>query len=312
MAKKTPISCLRFDENETAMAMAFEAYRTRLYDMLIASIEWTDAPLSVNQRYLEMTLAERGGVCFFHDELLGYLALPFACDSQLNVYNEPASVRPYSVTGYQAQRTPGKDCVIIWNNPSHKPTAQLLERYAYRMADYDLSMDVNARAQKTPIYIECSEKEKASIERLIRDYNGNKAVIIGVSGTDLNRATAISTGAPFVSDKLHSLKNDIWDEAMDMLGITNVTEHKRERLIVSEVEASNGGTLGCREARMKSRRDAAKEIKRIFGLDITPTFFQQRLEDEAREKSIEVQNQVAMAKQSMANTQEKEGENDER
>ena len=82
----------------------------------------------------------------------------------------------------------------------------------------------------------------------------------------------MSTGAPYVCDKLYTLKTQIWNEALTYLGISNVSFQKRERLISDEVMRSMGGTMASRFSRLEARRQAAAQINKMFGLNISVDF----------------------------------------
>ena len=64
------------------------------------------------------------------------------------------------------------------------------------------------------------------------------------------------------------LKNQIWNEALTYLGISNVSYQKKERLISDEVSRSMGGTVASRYTRLDMRQQACEKINKMFGLDI--------------------------------------------
>lgn len=64
------------------------------------------------------------------------------------------------------------------------------------------------------------------------------------------------------------MKTQIWNEALTYLGISNINITKKERLITDEVTRNQGGTIASRYSRLEARRDACKEINKMFGLDI--------------------------------------------
>ena len=68
---------------------------------------------------------------------------------------------------------------------------------------------------------------------------------------------------------LRDERNQLWNEAMTVLGIGNANQDKKERLVASEVGANNDQVLISRNAALKARRDAADQINRMFELDIS-------------------------------------------
>ena len=83
-----------------------------------------------------------------------------------------------------------------------------------------------------------------------------------------NSLTVLKTDAPYVADKLYTLKTQKWNEALTYLGISNVNITKRERLITDEVTRNQGGTIASRYSRLESRRQACKQINEMFHLNI--------------------------------------------
>ena len=126
--------------------------------------------------------------------------------------------------------------------------------------------------QKTPIAILCTENQRLTMKNLYMQYEGNVPFIFGDKDLDINGIKAISTGAPYVSDKLYALKQQYWNEALTYLGVANVTTTKKERLINAEVNSTMGGVYASRLSGLKARQQACEEINRMFGLNISVEF----------------------------------------
>ena len=138
---------------------------------------------------------------------------------------------------------------------------QLAGRFGCKYIDKD-------GQEKTPVVILCDQNERLSFLNLYKEVDGNAPIVHGTKDLDLKRFQAINTNAPFVADKLYTLKTEVWNEALTHLGISNVNIQKRERLISDEVRRNNGGTIASRYSRLEMRREAAKKINDMFGLDI--------------------------------------------
>ena len=110
------------------------------------------------------------------------------------------------------------------------------------------------------------------MKNLYMQYDGNQPFIFGGKDLDINAIKAISTGAPYVSDKLYELKREYWNEALTYLGIANVQTNKKERLITDEVNRTMGGVFASRLSRLNERQEACKKINEMFGLDISVEF----------------------------------------
>lgn len=245
---------------------AYIQYYDRLTELSISMFEWRNLPDTVDPRFLELTLFANGMAVFFKDED-DYLALQCAISGPLDVYRIPTRRRAYAVNGFNRELD-NKNSVIIYNNMLHKNSMLDVRMFARELYNLDRAISVNANAQKTPILIRCTENERLSLENLYMDFDGNKPIIYGDKQLNPNALTVLKTDAPYVADKLYTLKTQKWNEALTYLGISNVNITKRERLITDEVTRNQGGTIASRYSRLESRRQACKQINLMFGLDI--------------------------------------------
>ena len=144
-----------------------------------------------------------------------------------------------------------------------------VEMFSKRLYNLDRAIDVNANAQKTPILIQCDEKQRMTMKNLYMQYDGNEPFIFGTKALDVNGLTVLKTDAPYVADKLYQLKTEIWNEALTYLGISNLNLQKKERLVSDEVTRNMGGIIASRYGRLNARRQACEQINEMFGLDIS-------------------------------------------
>lgn len=257
-----------FEDSATTNTLTYMQYLRRLMELSISMFEWKNLPSTVDPRYIELRLFETGSVVFFKDDVLGELCLDCIQQGNFDVYGNPITRRAYSCYNNYQKVLNDKDSVIIWNNYLRTNSVTDIQLYAKRLWDLDRSVDVNAKAQKTPILIQCNEKQKLSMKNLYMQYDGNTPVIFADNNIDINGVKVISTQAPYVADKLYQLKNQIWNEALTYLGISNLNINKQERLITDEVSSSQGSTISSRYSRLECRRQAVEKINKMFGLDI--------------------------------------------
>ena len=256
-----------FGESSRNNRYTYTQYMERLVDLSVSMFEWVNVPDTIDTRFLELTLFHDGQAVFFNDEELGFLCLQSAVNGRFNVYRIPVRRRAYAVNGYQRDLT-DKDSVLVWNNLIHSNSVIEVRNFAQRLYNLDRIIDVNVNAQKTPVMIQATEQQRLTLLNLYKAYDGNAPFIFGDKNLDLSGIKAISTGAPYLADKLYELKTEIWNEALTYLGISNVNIRKKERLITDEVNRLQGGTIASRYSRLQARRQACEEINRMFDLDI--------------------------------------------
>lgn len=248
--------------------LMFHDYYSRLKAIALSIFEWEGLPSSCSARFLEDTLFHYGQAIFVEDPELSFLTLKATPADTLNVYNEPTAYRAFS-TGYD--RTFDKDdCVFIRNNYLEKSTESTLVIFAEKLAEIDVAATVNIRAQKTPILIRCDEKTRLSLQAVYAQYEGNAQVVFGSKSLAEKPLEVLRTDAPFVADKLREEKRAVWSEALEFLGLnTNPSDKKKERLIVSEVDANNEQIdIQC-EAMLLTRQEAAAAINARYGLNVS-------------------------------------------
>ena len=245
-------------------------YIDRLTELSISMFEWVNLPDTVDERFLEMTLFTNGCAVYFNDDVLGNLALPVAINGQWNVYKIPIRRRAYSVNGYQNGDLTIDNSVMIYNNMIRTNSVRAVRMFARRLWDLDRSIDINARAQKTPVLLQGTEQQRLTLINAYKELDGNSPVIMADKDFDIRGGaiTCITTEAPYVADKLYTLKTQIWNEALTYLGISNLNIQKKERLVADEVVRNMGGTIASRYSRLESRRQAAEQINKMFNLDI--------------------------------------------
>ena len=260
--------------------LTYNFYYDRLLEMSLSRYEWLNLPESVDARFLELTLFKNGLALFFDDDVLGMLALPVIISGPFNVYKIPIRRRAFTpgvssvnetdkstVSTYHAERT-NKDSVICYNNMLHSPSLNMCRMYARRLADIDRTIDVNISAQKTPVLIEADSNTLLSLKNAYKQYEGNFPVIFGKKGIADN-VKVLMTGAPLVAPALQQLKQTIWNDAMEALGIANHGADKKERVNTLEIQANQGGTIASRYSGLIAREQACDAVNRMFGTSIS-------------------------------------------
>ena len=246
---------------------SYMQYYNRLVELAISMFDWKNIPDTIDVRFLELALFTDGKAVFFKDEELGYLALRCAISGPLNVYRIPIKRRAYAVNGYNKELDIDNS-VVIFNNFLHINSMLDTEMFASRLYELDRIIDVNARAQKTPVLIQCDESQRLTMKNLYKEYDGNAPAIFGDKNLNPNALKVLETGAPFIGDKIYDLKNKYWNEALTYLGISNINYVKKQRLVADEVTRNSGSTIASRYSRLESRKEAAKQINAMFGLNI--------------------------------------------
>ena len=256
-----------FEESASLNNRTYLQYIEHLTELSISMFEYVNLPKTVDWRFLEITLFNKGQALWFKDEVMGDIVTMFASNGPFNIYRIPINRHAFAVNGYQNDLNE-TNSVIIYNNLIRTNSVLDVKMYARRLYNLDRAIDVNANAQKTPVLIVCDEQQRLTMLNLYKEFDGNAPVIFGEKSLDLNALKVLKTDAPYVADKLFELKNQTWNEALTRLGISNVSYQKKERMVTDEVLRAQGGTIANRYSRLEARRQSIEEINDMFNLNI--------------------------------------------
>lgn len=284
--KRNPLT--EFEDSMILNNRTYQQYLQRLTELSISMFEWKNLPPTVDPRYLELHLFENGCVVYFNDDVIGDLCLDCITSGRLDVYGYPLLRRAYSSYNNYQKLLKSSNSVIIYNNMLRTNSILDVKMFARRLYNLDRIIDVNANAQKTPVLVRASEKQRLTMLNLYKEYDGNAPFIFGDRNLDMNSLTVLKTDAPFIADKIYTLKTQVWNEALTYLGISNINITKKERLITDEVTRNQGGTIASRYSRLQSRREAVEKINAMFGTNIEVNYREDfQMLDEEREPLVD-------------------------
>lgn len=227
----------------------------------------------IDMAYVNSNLLIKGSIAFFKDEVMGLLALPYTPIGALDIYGRPTSIRVIPKNGYYNRTLHRGEFVIMYDNDSHLPIYPNVIAHAERMALIKTTIDTNISQQKTPRFFRTSEENKRTVEDILNQVDANVNTVITYDNLDLEDTTCVLEPAPYVSDKLTQNLKDEWGEFLELIGITNVSINKKERLIRDEVITAMGGTIASRYSRFTARKKACEEINRLFGESLEVEFY---------------------------------------
>lgn len=270
--KNNPI----FSDSSLCNDMTYWDYLDRLKKLCLSMFEWVNLPKSMNERYLEETLYYKGMAAMLKDSNYGYINTQAASSGNLNIYGLPTALNCYShgyserrvlYTGINDDTNKENDCILVMNNWGMCPTAWSIELFAYRLSEAERITDVNIKGQKTPVLITCEESQKLSLEKAYEMMEGNAPVIFANKNAGINNSiTSINTNVPYLADKLMQYKKDIWNECLTFLGINNIAQEKKERLISDEANNNNELINLNLQSMFIPRQKACEEFNELFGL----------------------------------------------
>ena len=252
--------------------LTYQMYLRQLLTLAENVFEFEDLPEYIDVAYLNKQLLRKGSVAFFKDEVLGVLALPYTNIGNLDVYGRPTAIEVMGRNGYT--RTLKRDeFVIMYDNNGRYPLLMDIYQNAERIANAKKVIDINIAQQKTARVWLAKNDNKLTVERILNDYDGNVESIFGYDSINLDDVQAVVAPAPYVADKIDLHLEKEWAEFFRLIGVANLVEQKKERLIQDEMTASLGGTIASRYSRFEPRQRAIKEINEKFGTKIKVKYY---------------------------------------
>ena len=265
--------------------LTYTDYFYRLMLIARSVFKWHNLPNGIDEKWIERYLFTEGQCMFFKDSEKGFMVAKCSPAGNLNVYDEPTLLRGYGTNYIGDVSENNEEAILIRNNDEMIPTSPTIQLYALRLAEITRTIDININAQKTPVMILCSDKQKLSLKHVYKQWNGFEPVIFGDKNLDIDGIRTLQTDAPIVFDKLQIQKHSVWNECMTFLGINNANMDKRERLVDDEVQANNHQIEISAEVMLKARERACEMINEKFGLDV---WVEMRKPDMAEYEPLEV------------------------
>lgn len=248
-------------------------YTRKLTEWAMSRFKWSGLPPTVDERFLERILLEQGFIVFYLDPRFNrFLVARAASQGYRNLYDNPTKFRTMSAGNYRGIELTSKDCVPIYASMTRQPIHDVIRLYARRLADIDVSLDVNARNMRFNKLAVAEEGNRLTVQNALQQIDMGEPTIFVNAGFDL--ASAIQTldisTHPDVLDRLRIEKNQVWNECATMLGITNSNQDKKERMVADEATGSDGSVIASRNSELKPRLWAAEQINTMYpGLNVS-------------------------------------------
>lgn len=269
--------------------MTFSYYYYKLTLIARSLFTWENLPNNMDERWIEKYLFSSGKCIFYKDPLMGYMVAGFGEQGGINCYGDPTSVYPkaenYVYSGEQLIN--GENCYAIRNNDLMLPNFPIVRHYSYKLCNIDRAIDTNIEAQKTPIIVRCSDKQRLSLKNAINQRRDNEPVIWTADNANIDdMVSTLELNAQPVFKDLQVQKHMILNEIFTDFGINNANMDKKERMVANEVDANDEQVKASEDVMLKAREEACKQINRIFGLNISVK--RRKLEEIPEYKEINV------------------------
>jgi hypothetical protein len=286
-------------------------------ELAVNRFAWENLPESVDARFLEMCLLLNGCVVWYWDnDYEKLLAVRGNGQGYTNWLDNPVSfqiVGPGSVM--KANDTEGSMAAKafryktlsayqptieytdeqakqkgfgMWPNYYRQSELDIIAIYAGAIASIDRTIEINAKNARRNKILRTTQDTQLSVVNMNRQIDeGVEAIQVTGPLADMDAIATLDLGVdPTSFDALSVLRTRKWNECMNLLGIDNANQDKKERLVAAEVGANDSQTDSMRFVSLNARRQAIEHVNRVFGTNITVDF---NVEVEAQAKAAEAE-----------------------
>lgn len=250
----------------------FNMYFRQMLTLAENVFEFKNLPEYIDVSFLNKTLLRQGSIAFFKDEILGLIALPYNTIGKDDVYGRPTNIQVFGNNGYVRRLTP-KEYVLMYDNNGRYPLYLDICQMAERISLCVRTEDVNMLQQRTPRVWKTSKDKELSVKNMINEIDSMQETVVAYESIDVDDMNVVLAPAPYVCEKVDLHLRELWAEFYRLIGVANLQEQKKERVIVDEMIASQGGTIASRFSRFEPRKNAIDKINAKFNTDIEVQYY---------------------------------------
>lgn len=253
----------------------FKTYNMYFRQMLTLAenvFEFKNLPEIIDVSFLNKVLLRQGSIAFFKDEVLGLIALPYTNIGKEDVYGRPTTIEVHGDNSYRKKLRPD-EYVIMYDNNGRYPLYLDICQMAERISLCVRTEDVNIVHQRTPRVWKTSKDKELSLKNAINEIDSMEENVVAYESLDIEDMNVVLAPAPYVTDKIDLHLKELWAEFFRLIGVANLQEQKRERVIVDEMVASQGGTIASRFSRFEPRKEAIEKINKKFNAEIQVQYY---------------------------------------
>ena len=267
----------------------FKTYNMYFRQMLTLAenvFEFKNLPEFVDVSFLNKNLLRKGSVAFFDEKDLGLIALPYNVIGTLDVYGRPNKIEVFGENSFR-RKLERDEYVLMYDNNGRYPLYLDICQMAERIALCVRTIDINMIHQRTPRIWKTSQDKLLSVKNLVNNIDAMEEDVISYDSLDIEDLNAVLAPAPYVSDKIDLHLRELWAEFFRLIGVANLQEQKRERVIIDEMIASQGGTIASRFSRFEPRKNAVEKINKKFGSNIQVQYYDGEPSTEPEKEGVE-------------------------
>lgn len=249
----------------------YEYWREQLFERVMRLFIWDTGDMSDSKLYVPPKEIEQRLILTGHcgiTRLNGELTAMYGSFHGVTKYLDEKTNYIVRCPIYTADKTIGKNVIVIDNNSLRNPTYPLVHRYAMLLAHAEVTLIdalVNAR-DSGGIPVATTEKQKTSItEYQSKVFNGQYGVVTDIGNLGLNYVGA-DRGTHQDLMTIYEIREKLIKSFYSDIGVRSAFE-KRNNTVMAEVEADTSLLLLNLSDMIKKREEACEKINDLFGVN---------------------------------------------
>lgn len=195
---------------------------------------------------------------------------PFATTT-FNLNNSPSVATLIALRGSsfipKGNKINNKDIVIGWGHSSHRAISKLIMPLIDRVVEVEMTINTCLFNNKIPRLIQVDSEDKEKMRDLVQAVENDENVLF-VDSLSAEAMKNVLNSGEYNIDKLYTYKTQLENEILTILGIDNIQNEKKERMLVDEVSSNNDLISYNAHLYLDTLNDWGKRVEKAFGISL--------------------------------------------
>lgn len=195
---------------------------------------------------------------------------PFSTTT-FNLNNNPSVATLVALRGSsfipKGNKINNKDIVIGWGHSSHRAIKSLIAPLIERVVEVEMTINTCLFNNKIPRLIQVDTEDKDKMKRLVEAVENDENVLF-VDSQCAEAMKMILSSGEYTIDRLYTYKTQLENEILTILGIDNIQNEKKERMLVDEVSSNNDIISYNAHLFLDSLNEWGERIEKTFSIPL--------------------------------------------
>lgn len=275
--KNDPISVynmmqgLEYNREKFSQALNNTMIASILYRYAVNRIKWSGLPPRVSPVLLEQLMIEGHLPCLYQPEWASEPLLHIATpNGQLDNQRLSTHYQIRTVNNLHYKIVRRREIALLDPRYLRLNVPSTIVYYADLFEEFDKALKSNLRVQKTPVIVFAKRSQRMTAQNVAQAYENGEPMIFTYEDANLGEALqAVNFNVDYVGRDILVDRRAAWNDVMTWLGIDNVNQDKRERLVTDEVAGNSEQIEMSRFVELNPRRAFAQDVFEKFGYAVS-------------------------------------------